>query len=65
MDWTQCLTIIGSFAGLIFFINKNHREDIQNMDAKWKTSDQRWAALFEKFHILDKDVEKFRLKDRD
>jgi hypothetical protein len=54
MDWTQCLTIIGTTLGatsVLFFItrkdiqmldasmklmDKNHREDIQRMDSKWK-----------------------------
>ena len=58
MDWTQCLTIIGTTLGatsVLFFItrkdiqlmddrmtksmemmDKNHREDMQRMDSKWK-----------------------------
>ena len=30
----QCLTMIASFSGLVFFLNKNHREDMNKMDAK-------------------------------
>ena len=47
MDWTQCLTIIGTNIGLglgLFLITRkdmqlmdsNHREDMQHMDAKWE-----------------------------
>ena len=47
MDWTQCLTIIGTTVGTaaglflitrkdIQLMDKNHREDLQHMDAKWE-----------------------------
>lgn len=74
MDWTQCLTIIGSTIGAVtglFLItrkdmqlmDKNHREDMKDFEKRWTAADIRWAALFEKFHILDKDMEKFRIKE--
>ena len=64
MDWTQCLTIIGTTVGatsVLFFItrkdiqmldasmklmDKNHREDMQQMDAKWQRMDTKWERLF-------------------
>ena len=60
MDWTQCLTIIGTNIGLglwlflitrkdIQLMDKNHREDIQYMDAKWEHMDAKWERLFSLF----------------
>lgn len=67
MDWTQCLTIIGTNIGLglgLFLItrkdmqlmDKNHREDMQHMDArleymdaKWERMDAKWERLFSLF----------------
>lgn len=64
MDWTQCLTIIGTTLGatsVLFFItrkdiqmldasmklmDKNNREDMQQMDAKWQRIDTKWEHLF-------------------
>jgi hypothetical protein len=47
-------------------MDSQHREDINKMDLKIDKMDAQhredmrlWAALFEKFHILDKDVAKF------
>jgi hypothetical protein len=66
MDWTQTITIIGTIAGLVFYMRKehredvktmdaNHREDVKNMDASMQRMDDKWAKLFGLF------VEKFDL----
>jgi hypothetical protein len=66
MDWVQCLTIIVSFAGLVLYLHKEHRENMQNSNKEHKESlekmESKWIVLFERFHIFDKDVEKFRVK---
>jgi hypothetical protein len=65
MGWDQCLTIIITTigaAGSFFWIT---RSDMQKMEANHREDMKQWAVLFEKFHILDKDVEKFRVKDPD
>ncbi len=64
MDWTQCLTIIGTTLGatsVLFFItrkdiqmldasmklmDKNHREDMQQMDKNIQHMDTKWERLF-------------------
>ena len=50
MDWMQCLTIIASFSGLVFFLNKNHREDMNRMDDKFakamQENDKHWRDMF-------------------
>ena len=59
-NWMQCLTMIASFSGLVFFLNKNHREDMNKMDSKidkmdsnhredMKTIDTKWDKLFNLF----------------
>ena len=35
---------------------------MSNMDTNHRDDMKMWAALFEKFHILDKDMEKFKVK---
>ena len=67
MDWTQCLTIIGTTLGatsVLFFItrkdiqmldasmklmDKNHREDMQQMDKNIQHMDTKWERLFSLF----------------
>ena len=50
MDWMQCLTMIASFSGLMFFLNKNHKEDMNRMDDKFTKSmqenDKHWREMF-------------------
>ena len=43
---------------------KEMREDIDRFEKRMEIIDSRWASLFEKFHILDKDIERFRIADR-
>ncbi len=38
---------------------------MEKSDERMETIDARWASLFEKFHILDKDMEKFRLPSKE
>jgi hypothetical protein len=63
MDWIQALTIIGSFAGLVLYLDKNHREDMKahkedmrshkedlaKMDDKIDKIDAKWEKLFNLF----------------
>ena len=49
MDWIQALTIIGSFAGLVLYLDKNHRQDIAKIDAKIDKIDSKWENLFKLF----------------
>jgi hypothetical protein len=49
MDWIQALTIIGSFAGLVLYLDKNHRQDLAKMDAKIDKIDSKWESLFKLF----------------
>jgi hypothetical protein len=60
MDWTQTLTIIGTILptviGFAVFMHREHKEELAKMDAKIDKMDDRWNKLFEKFHMLDKDV---------
>ena len=67
MDWTQCLTIIGTTLGatsVLFFItrkdiqmldasmklmDKNHREDMQQMDKNIQHMDTKGERLFSLF----------------
>ena len=50
MDWMQCLTMIASFSGLMFFLNKNHKEDMNRRDDKFTKSmqenDKHWREMF-------------------
>ena len=39
-------------------IEEHRREDINKSDERMGKSDERWFALFERFHILDKDIGK-------
>ena len=55
-NWMQCLTMIASFSGLVFFLNKNHREDLKKIDdktdkidAKIDKMDAKWDKLFNLF----------------
>ena len=60
MDWTQCLTIIGTTVGTaaglflitrkdIQLMDKNHREDLQHMDKNMQNMDAKWERLFSLF----------------
>jgi hypothetical protein len=60
MDWIQALTIIGSFAGLVLYLDKNHRQDLAKIDAKIDKMDEnhredlakidsKWEKLFNLF----------------
>jgi hypothetical protein len=69
VDWTQTLTIIATVIGAVFAFYKLTldeiiilRENMSNMDTNHRDDMKMWAALFEKFHILDKDMEKFKVK---
>lgn len=35
MDWFQVLTIAGSIIGACWWMHREHRQDIKNMDAKF------------------------------
>ena len=48
-NWMQCLTMIASFSGLVFFLNKNHREDLKKIDDKTDKMDAKWDKLFNLF----------------
>ena len=39
-----------------------HREDTKNWEDWKKQSDERWLVMYEKLHIVDKDLAKFRAK---
>lgn len=55
-------TIIAATWAIIRHTDFMMKELKQEIKEDFLRSENRWAALFEKFHILDKDVEKFRLK---
>ena len=68
-NWMQCLTMIVSFSGLVFFLNKNHREDMNKMDTnhredlkkiddKTDKMDAKWDKLFNLFVELKLKNEK-------
>lgn len=38
MDWVQTLTIAGSTIGACWFMHREHRQDIKNMDEKFSSS---------------------------
>lgn len=40
------------------------KEQLTDFKNRMETIDMRWASLFEKFHILDKDMEKFRIQHK-
>ena len=45
-------------------IKTDMKEQMSKFEDRMETIDTRWASLFEKFHILDKDMEKFRVSDK-
>lgn len=54
--WEHTLTIIGTLGALVIWLDHRHQKEMDKMDERWKENDARWAKLFEKFHILDKEV---------
>jgi hypothetical protein len=66
MDWYQILTLVISMFAAAYYVVSHTNNLVSTFKADLredqKEDRQRWGALFEKFHILDKDVEKFRVR---
>ena len=50
--------------GLANSFRKELKEELSASEARWSASEARWSVLFEKFHILDKDMEKFKIESK-
>ncbi len=70
------LGLVATIIGANYLFTRNVRTDLREQmgsfekrmeksDERMETIDARWASLFEKFHILHKDMEKFRLPSKE
>ena len=72
MNWTDIYPMIavvamfGAVIGANYKFTQNMRNDLKTDMLEHKEEmekiDKRWIVLFEKFHIFDKDMEKFRTR---
>ena len=58
------VTIIGANYLFVRDVRTDLKEQMSKFEDRMETIDARWATLFEKFHILDKNMRKFRLPSR-
>lgn len=56
MDWIQTLTIITSIFGAVFYIQHQHKEDIQRHDIELRDVRTLWSTLLEKIYGIEKQI---------
>ena len=53
--WAETLTAVITLFGSLAWIDKKHRQDMNQME-------ERWERVFEKLHMIDKDVDALKNK---